>query len=181
MNDIWYVLHQHWDDDLNADSDVMFFNSREEALHYAQAEADKAAEDYQVDFYSTEITCIGDCVEACANYAGSDAVACDDTYKIGKVEPLPKRKKSTKFIVSSNFICTSELGFIIPVHERNCDVMCDTFSEAHKIMCEQVLKETERLQKIRFKETIKPTFEPEDAYLRLSKSLKWWHIAKIEE
>ena len=92
MNDLWYVLTHHWDDDGCDDCAIKFFPSAKAATDYATEQYDKLSTIYESDNYGVEImsgTCNAayreTCIEVTVTYSGSDAIAACEQYKIGEV------------------------------------------------------------------------------------------------
>ena len=93
MNDLWYVLTHHWDDDCDDRTDVKFFPSAKAATDYATEQRDKFSTGYESDNYGVEVLSGTSnaayretCIEATVTYQGSDAIAASEEYKIGKAE-----------------------------------------------------------------------------------------------
>lgn len=93
MNDLWYVLTHHWDDDGCDDCAIKFFPSSKAATDYATEQCDKLSTIYESDNYGVEIlsgtsnTAYREtCIDVTVTYPGSDAIAACKQYKIGKAE-----------------------------------------------------------------------------------------------
>ena len=93
MNDLWYVLTHHWDDDCCDDCAIKFFPSAKAATDYAMEQRDKLRTIYESDNYGVEILSGTSnaayretCIEVTVTYPGSDALAVCEEYKIGKAE-----------------------------------------------------------------------------------------------
>ena len=94
MNDLWYVLTHHWDDDCDDRANVKFFPSAKAATDYATEQCDKFSTIYESDNYGVEIlsgTCNAayreTCIEATVTYPNSEDIVACEQYKIGKVIP----------------------------------------------------------------------------------------------
>lgn len=82
MNDLWYVLTHHWDDDCDDRADVKFFPSAKAATDYAVEQRDKFRAIFEADNYGVEILSGTSnaayretCIEVTVTYQGSDAIA----------------------------------------------------------------------------------------------------------
>ena len=90
MNEMWYVLTQHWDDDCCNDCDVTFFLTEECAISYAVESACKFGADYEHDGYDVKVTYGAErykYIEIDVKYKDSDERAAWEQYKISKVVP----------------------------------------------------------------------------------------------
>lgn len=95
MNDLWYVLTHHWDDDCDDRADVKFFPSAKAATDYAMEQRDEFSTGHESDNYGVEILSGTSnaayretCIEVTVTYPGGDCVAAWEQYKIGKVIPI---------------------------------------------------------------------------------------------
>lgn len=98
MNDLWYVLVQHWDEDCNDNSEVEFFTSAKAAADYATKISDEFRSSYEADHYDIKETS-GDGLfawrletytEIDVTYPNSEDIVACELYKIGKVIPTSK-------------------------------------------------------------------------------------------
>lgn len=98
MNDLWYVLTHHWDDDCNNDSEVEFFTSAKAAVDYATKISDEFRYSYEADQYDIKETTsdglsawrLETCTEINITYPNSEESVAYELYKIGKAIPSSK-------------------------------------------------------------------------------------------
>lgn len=89
MNEMWYVLTQHFDEDCDYDSEVNFFLSEDDAISYAIESAFKFGADYENDYdYDVEVQ-YGvqryKFIDVDVKYKNSDERVAHERYEIGKV------------------------------------------------------------------------------------------------
>lgn len=91
MNELWYVLTQHWDEDRDYDSEVAFFLSEEGAISYAIESTFKFGAYYENDYdYDVEVS-YGiqryKFIDVDVKYKDGNERAAWERYQIGKVVP----------------------------------------------------------------------------------------------
>ena len=94
MNELWYVLTQHWDEDCDYDSEVAFFLSEDGAISYAIESAFKFGtayeNEYDYDDYDVKVSYGVErykFIDVDVKYKNSDERVAHERYEIGKVIP----------------------------------------------------------------------------------------------